>query len=173
MRAKGRISQRRLWKEEPARLLLPVPKSLFPIPLQRGFTLLEILVATAILGTAVAALFGLLSGALGNMDRLRAPAQAMLLAQSRMNEFLAVSPLPGRPAAVPIPLDQRIQGRWDDQYRWEALATRFNPPPEIAPGQPVLVRFVLDVFWKTSPGKPEKKLSIETLQLMLEPAKEQ
>ncbi|HWP84484.1 MAG TPA: prepilin-type N-terminal cleavage/methylation domain-containing protein, partial [Terriglobia bacterium] len=35
-----------------------------------GFTLLEVLVATAILGTAVAALFSLLSGSLAGARRL-------------------------------------------------------------------------------------------------------
>lgn len=140
-----------------------------PLPAQKGFTLLEILVATAILGTAVAALFGLLSGALGNMQRLRAPAQALLLGQSCMNELLAAGLEAGGKTAVAIPLDQKIQGSWNEQFRWEALATRFNPPPETAPGQTILVRIALDVFWKTVPGKPEKKLSLETYQLQQEP----
>jgi type II secretion system protein I len=130
-----------------------------------GFTLLEILVATAILGTAVAALFGLLSTALGNMQRLQAPSQALMLGQSRMNELLAA----GLEATVPMPLDQRVQGRWNGQFRWEALATRFNPPPNLAPGQLILVRIVLDVFWLPAPGKPEKKLSLESYQLQQEP----
>ena len=43
---------------------------------QRGFTLLEALVATAVLGASVAALLGLLSGALRNAARLEAPEQA-------------------------------------------------------------------------------------------------
>ena len=138
---------------------------------EAGFTLLEILVATAILGTSVAALFGLLSGSLGNMQRLQAPAQAMMLAQSRMNELLAAGVETGGGTAMALPLDQSIQGRWDDQYRWEALATRFNAPPQILPGQPVMVHIALDVFWRTAPGKPEKKLSLETIQLRLEPPK--
>ena len=38
-----------------------------------GFTLLEVLVATAIVGTAVAALLSLFSATLGNIQRLEAP----------------------------------------------------------------------------------------------------
>ena len=143
--------------------------NLFPVTSSAGFTLLEILVATAILGTAVAALFGLLSGSLGNMQRLRAPSQALLLGQSRMNELLAAGLEAGGQTAVAIPLDQKIQGRWDGQFRWEALATRFNPPPETAPGQTILVRIALDVFWESGPGKPEKELSLESYQLQQEP----
>jgi len=134
-----------------------------------GFTLLEILVATAILGTSVAALFGLLSGSLGNLQRLRGPARAQMLAQSRMNELLAAGVATDGGAMAPIPLDQKIEGRWDEQYRWEALATRFNAPPDIVPGQPVMVRIALDVFWRPSPDRPEKKISMETVQLQKEP----
>jgi hypothetical protein len=70
---------------------------------------------------------------------------------------------------TPMPLDQMVQGQWDDQYRWEAKATRWDPPPNIQPGQPVMVRLALDVYWKTQPGKQEKKLSLETYQLRAEP----
>jgi general secretion pathway protein I len=134
-----------------------------------GFTLLEILVATAVMGTAVAALFSLLSGALGNASRLQAPSRALLLGQSRMNELLSAGIDTGLGTLMAMPLDQKLQGRWDDQYRWEAQATRWNAPPDTAPGQPVLVRIALDVFWKTQPGKLEKKLSLETFQLRPEP----
>src|SRR5258708_3263609 len=135
----------------------------------RGFTLLEILVATAVMGTAVAALFSLLSGALGNASRLQAPSRALLLGQSRMNELLASGIESGAGTQLALPLDQKLQGHWDDQYRWEAEATRWNTPPNIPPGQPMLVRIALDVFWKTQPGKPERKLSLETYQLRPEP----
>lgn len=134
-----------------------------------GFTLLEILVATAIMGTAVAALFGLLSTSLGNASRLQAPSRALLLGQSYMNELLSAGIDTGVGTLMAMPLDRKLQGRWDDQYRWEAQATRWNPPPDTAPGQPVLVRIALDVFWKTQPGKQEKKLSLETYQLRPEP----
>ena len=103
------------------------------------------------------------------MQRLRAPSQALLLGQRGMNELLAAGFQTGGGPVVALPLDQKIQGRWDEQYRWEALATRFNPPPVTAPGQTILVRIVLDIFWKPGPVKPEKKLSLETYQLQQEP----
>ena len=136
----------------------------------RGFTLLEILVATAILGSAVAALFGLLSGSLGNAQRLQGPSRALMLGQSRMNELLAAGVETGGSATVAMPLDQKLQGRWDDLTRWEALATRTATGPDVPlPGQTILVRVALDVFWKSSFANAEKKLSLETLQLRQEP----
>src|SRR5438094_418413 len=85
--------------------LLPTPHSPFPVA-SRGSTLLEILVATAILGTAVAALFGLLSSSLGNAQKLQAPSQALLLGKSFMNQLIAESTEVGVGAAVSTPLDQ-------------------------------------------------------------------
>ncbi|MBI1956467.1 MAG: type II secretion system protein [Acidobacteria bacterium] len=136
---------------------------------EAGFTLLEVLVATVILGTAVAALFGLLSGALRNADRLQAPEQALLLGQAKMNDLLAVATESGG-AAGELPLDQKIEGRWDDRFRWEAQATRFRSSPERAPGGTILARIALDVFWKLGAGE-ERKLSLETYQLRLEPVR--
>ena len=142
------------------------PSRLLP---EKGFTLLEVLVATVILGTAVAALFGLLSGALGNLSRLQSPEQALLLGQNKMNELLAAGFETEDDVTVETPLDQKIQGRWDDRFRWESLSTRFRSSPEPAPGETILVRVELDVFWESGAEKEEKQLSFETYQLRREP----
>ncbi len=141
-----------------------------PAPLlEKGFTLLEVLVATAILGTAVAALFGLLSGALGNLSRLQAPEQALLLGPSKLNELLATGFETDDGVIAETPLDEKIQGRWDDRFRWESRSTRFRSSPEPVPGETILVRVELDVFWESGPQNEEKKLSFETYQLRREP----
>ncbi|HEY7678901.1 MAG TPA: prepilin-type N-terminal cleavage/methylation domain-containing protein [Terriglobia bacterium] len=134
---------------------------------QAGFTLLEVLVATAIVGTAVAALLSLLSGALGNVRRLQAPEQALLLARSQLNEALIRSDR-GRSAEPVLRLDQKIDGRWDEQYRWEMQATRFRSSPQPVPGEAILVRITCDVFWISRTG--ERKLTLETYQIWEEPA---
>lgn len=140
-----------------------------PAPLlEKGFTLLEVLVATAILGTAVAALFGLLSGALGNLSRLQAPEQALLLGPSKLNELLAAG-FETDGIIAETPLDEKIQGRWDDRFRWESRSTRFRSSPVPAPGETILVRVELDVFWESGPENEEKKMSFETYQLRREP----
>ena len=138
---------------------------------QKGFTLLEVLVATAIMGMAVAALLSLLSGSLGNLQRLEAPEQALLLGQSQLNELLAPAAEASNGAGAGMPLGQRIAGRWDEQFRWEAIATRHRSSPEPAPGETILVRIALDIFWGSGLGKPEKKLSFETYQLWKEPGR--
>ena len=133
-----------------------------------GFTLLEVLVATAILGTAVAALLSLLSGSLRNAAKLEPPQQALALAESQLNDLLIASEQ-GRNAAA-LPLDQKVEGRWDERFRWEALATptRAADPPML--NDPILVRVVFDVFWKNGPGDAEKRLTLETSELWPQPA---
>ena len=133
-----------------------------------GFTLLEVLVATAILGTAVAALFSLLSGSLSNVRRLQAPEQALLLARSQLNELIVASER-GQAASPRLLLDQKIQGRWNDRFRWEAQATRVPTPQPPNPGETVLVRIELDAFWDAETGEGEKQLSLETYELWREP----
>ena len=147
----------------------PDRKNPAPLLPEKGFTLLEVLVATVILGTAVAALFGLLSGALGNLSRLQAPEQALLLGQSKLNELLAAGFETEDGVIVETPLDQNIQGRWDDRFRWESLSTRFHSSPEPAPGETILVRVELNVFWESGAENEEKQLSFETYRLRREP----
>ena len=157
----------------------------------RGFTLLEALVATAVLGAAVAALLGLLSVSLRNAARLEAPEQALLLGQSKLNELISAgvteeisspSLRAGGEASQThaLTFDQTLAGRWDERFRWEARATRFRPAPSAAegsspertPGETLLARITLDVFWRTVNEQTERKLSFETYQLRREPAQQ-
>jgi type II secretion system protein I len=135
---------------------------------QGGFTLLEALVATAILGTAITALLSLLSGALSNARRIQDPEQALLLGRSQLNELLVAGESSGAGAA--LPLDQKMEGRWDERFRWEAVATRVQPA-EALPGMTILVRIGMDVFWKAEGSETEKRLTLETFQVQQEPAR--
>jgi general secretion pathway protein I len=137
---------------------------------QAGFTLLEVLVATAILGTAVAGLLGLLSSAVGNARRLQAPEQAMMLARSEMNRLLAETAGGEGSFNSPLKIGEKIQGQWDEQFRWEAMATPYRSSAERRPGELFLARVVFEVFWKGEPGAAEKKMTWETVQLWREPA---
>ena len=146
----------------------------------RGFTLLEALVATAVLGAAVAALLGLLSVSLRNAARIEAPEQALLLGQSKLNELISagvteeICPPSLRADGEAsqthaLPFDQTLAGRWDERFRWEARATRFRSSPARTPGETLLARITLDVFWRTANEQTERKLSFETYQLRREP----
>ena len=136
---------------------------------QHGFTLLEALVATAVLGASVAALLGLFSGALRNAARIEAPEQALMLGQSKLNELLSAG-VTTENGNTELPFDRIIEGRWDERFRWEARATRFRSSPERRPGEILLARITLDVFWKAGTEGAERKLSFETYQLRREPA---
>lgn len=145
--------------------LKPEARSLKP---ERGFTLLETLVAVAILGTAVAASTGLLSTSLRNISRAEDYERAVLLARSQMNELLA----------LPAWSDgQTWRGDWGGNYRWTARTERLREPgramvpetQELAPGGREMMRLVLVGAWTTPRG--EKTLELETVRLQLKPVK--
>ncbi|MBI4444087.1 MAG: prepilin-type N-terminal cleavage/methylation domain-containing protein [Acidobacteria bacterium] len=134
-----------------------------------GFTLLEVLVATAIVGTAVAALLSLFSATLGNIQRLELPEQALLLGRTKFNELLTLGPEQSGGLNAQVLLDEKMEGRWDERFRWEAMATRYRSSERRVAGETILVRITVDVFWRTNPDRPERKLSLESYQLWREP----
>jgi general secretion pathway protein I len=76
----------------------------------KGFTLIEVMIAAAILGAAFVAVAGVMSQSLGNIDRMGPQAQALLHAREAMTELLLQEQLaPGRQS-----------GQWGDGYRWQA-----------------------------------------------------
>ncbi len=120
---------------------------------QRGFTLMEVLVATAIMGIAVAALMSGFSGSLRNMGRAQGYERALLLGREQLNRMLVEGAKPGL-----------WHGRWDDGTRWEAQVERWDPQarkqrPRDQELPPVAV-IRLTVFWKGSTG--EKSVTLET-----------
>jgi general secretion pathway protein I len=117
---------------------------------EAGFTLLEMLVAVMVLGTAVAAISGVITTSMRNVSRAEEYQRVTLLARSQMNELLT---LPWRDG-------QTWSGNWADGYRWTAAASII--PPE--KGREVqgfdLMRMTLTGAWKTSRG--QKTFTLET-----------
>ena len=75
----------------------------------RGFTLLEVLVSTALLATVFVAVVGLASQSLRNITRMKSQESALLHAREKMNEVLLLEELaPGTQS-----------GQWPDGYRWQ------------------------------------------------------
>ena len=72
---------------------------------QRGFTLLEMLVATLIMGMAVVGLMSAITASMRNASRVTNRDRAALLARSKMDELLVDSR---------FPLDTVVQGNFDD-----------------------------------------------------------
>ncbi len=82
-----------------------------------GFTLLEVLIAMALVGIAVSALMSGMSGSLRNLARAENYERAVLVGRAQLNRLLVEQPLvPGR-----------LAGRWDESVRWEAEIRRWNP----------------------------------------------
>jgi general secretion pathway protein I len=118
---------------------------------KRGFTLLEMIVATTIMGIAVVGLLVGISGATRNAARLRDYDRVVQLARLRMNELL----LDER-----IPLNSEISGQFDPALTgglnagWRARVTvaETSPAPP-APGDFVLDRIQLEIWWMAGPQR--------------------
>jgi type II secretion system protein I len=75
----------------------------------RGFTLLEVLVSTALLATVFVAVVGIASQSLRNITRMKSQESALLHAREKMNEVLLLEEL--GPATQ--------SGEWTDGYQWQ------------------------------------------------------
>jgi len=111
---------------------------------ERGFTLLEVLVATAIMGIAVAGVLSGLSASARNAARLTAYDRATLLAKSKMDELIADQKIPRK---VPIegPFDPALTG--GAPAGWRATVTPFETAPGASAGMWVLDRIQLEIWW--------------------------
>jgi general secretion pathway protein I len=127
---------------------------------QHGYTLLEIIVAFAVLGAALVLLLGTLSGGLRQVRWAADSARAALHARSLLDVAGVGEPLvPGR----------REGGFDDGRYRWvlevEPFLDPARPPDEpVDPFGPRLMHLVLQVQW--GEGGPRERLRLETLRLV-------
>jgi general secretion pathway protein I len=117
---------------------------------RRGFTLLEMLVATTIMGIAVVGLLSNLSTSLNNAARLTGHDRAAVLAREKMDELLLDPRLPEF-VSLQGAFDSSLVG--DTEAGWSARLTPFEAPPEAAPGAQVLERIELQVWWGTGQGR--------------------
>jgi general secretion pathway protein I len=139
------------------------PRSRRPVSLtpaaQRGFTLIEVVVAFALLAMAMALLLGTLTGAARQVrwasDAGRASLHAQsLLDQTGMGEVLQ----PGR-----------SDGTFEDgRYRWTLSVEPFADLPAsqagVDPFAPRLLRLALAVQWRE--GGPGERLELQSLRLV-------
>jgi general secretion pathway protein I len=122
----------------------------------RGFTLLEMLVATVILAVAVVGLVSGITGALRNAARLTSYDRAVQLGRQRMNELL----LDDR-----VPRGTIVDGTFDPQQTggvpvgWRARVSLFERPPAFVPGQIGLDRVQLEIWWMN--GSQRRTFTLE------------
>jgi len=116
---------------------------------QKGFTLLEVLVATVIMGIAVAGLIAGLSQSVKNASRLTDYDRAAMLAHTKMNDLLL---------DVNLPFDGSAEGPFDREQTggvpggWRASLRPFDLPPRAGPGMIVLQRIALELWWQPATG---------------------
>src|SRR4051812_24538546 len=114
-----------------------------------GFTLLEVLVATVIMGFAVTALIVGLSQSVKNAGRLADYDRAVMLARTKMNDLVLDANLP-----LEGSLDgdfSRVQAGGMDSG-WKAVLKPFDVPPNAGPGIVILQEVALEVWWDPGTG---------------------
>lgn len=105
---------------------------------RKGFTLLEVMVATLIMGVAVVGVLSALSTSVRSASRLTAYDHAVMLSRSKMDELLADKL---------VPFGATVQGNFDASSGWTA---QFSPYVSIqggGPGSPCLERVHLEIWW--------------------------
>lgn len=113
---------------------------------QRGFTLLEVLVATVIMGIAVAGLIAGLSQSVRNASRLADYDRAAALARTKMNDLLL---------DVNLPFAGSVEGAVGGD-RWRATLKPFDLPPNAGPGIIILQQIELEISWQPASGTQRK-----------------
>ncbi len=115
--------------------------------MRRGFTLLEVLVATLIMAIAVTALLSNLSVSLRTAGRVTDNDRAALVARAKMDELLLQAKLP-HGMEMAGPLAPALTG-WA-QSGWRAVVRPFDIPPAAATGVPILEQINLEIWWNSS-----------------------
>jgi len=110
---------------------------------QGGFSLLEVLVATLIMGVAVTTLLVGLSQSVRNASRLAEHDHAAMLARNKMNDLLL---------DVGLPFSGTVEGEFDRESGWRAATRPFEVPPNAGPGALILQEVALEVWWKPVGG---------------------
>ena len=123
---------------------------------RRGFTLLEVLVATTIMATAVIGLLSSISASLRNADRLTDYDRAALVARRKMDELLT-DPRLVRGMVYEAPLDPATSSGLSGG--WRAQATVFEALPNSKTGAWVLDRIELEIWWKN--GDKRRSFTLE------------
>src|SRR5437867_3469021 len=120
---------------------------------RRGFTLLEVMVATTIMGIAVVTLLSALSTSVRNATRLTDYDRAVLLGRAKMDSLL-VDPLLPRLTVMEQSLDPVLLG--GAKGGWRAQVTPFEPAPGGGPG---LDRVQLEIWWMS--GEKRRSFGLE------------
>jgi len=111
---------------------------------QRGFTLLEMLVASTIMAIAVVGILSALSATVRNAARLTDYDRAVMLSRSKLDELLLDAHFP-RDVPVTGQFDRALMGGLEGG--WRAQLTRMETAPKIIAGDQALDRMQFEIWW--------------------------
>jgi general secretion pathway protein I len=126
-----------------------------------GFTLIEIIVAFAVLALGLTLLLGTLSGATRQVRQAGEAGRAAMHAQTLLAEYASTLQAP-----------ENFDGELEEgRYRWQLRATPWTDPSvrDAAqpndPGAARLLHVQLDIEW--AEGEPQQRLQVSSLRLAL------
>lgn len=110
----------------------------------KGFSLLEVLVATFIMAVAITGLVSNLNGSLRNASRLAEYDRAAILAKRKMDELILIRTLP---RWTPIAGVWTAAETGSVPVGWKAIVTPYDVPPQPRPQMAILDRIELRIEW--------------------------
>ena len=126
---------------------------------ERGFTLLEVLVASLIMGIAVVGLLSALSASMRNAARLVEYDRVQMIARARMDSILAEQRIL-KFTALEGEVDPLLLG--GARGGWRVRVTPFEVPPNPAPGTQVLDRVEVEIWWMA--GEARRSFALEAFR---------
>jgi prepilin-type N-terminal cleavage/methylation domain-containing protein len=118
---------------------------------QRGFTLLEILVAASIMGLVVAGVMSGLAASARNASRITQYDRAATLARMKMDELLVDD---AAPVNQPLGATYRPIESGGVEAGWQARVVPFETASvEMTPGVLAVERIELEIWWMDGPTK--------------------
>jgi general secretion pathway protein I len=114
-----------------------------------GFTLVEVLVALAILAIAFGFAFRALSGGFDRLDRDQKNADALLLAQSTLARV-------GHDIAL---ADGAVDGRTNDGFWWQIATAPYGDTQDLPPGRLIGHRVEVTIAWSERHQRREVRLT--------------
>ncbi len=135
--------------------------------MKKGFTLLEIVVAVAILGVGVSMAMQIFSGGLKNIHRISMAKDAMNHAENVMNEVLSDQSIIG---------PGELAGDLDDRFSYSVEVAAWTPPdsgmllPENQARRTEILSVVVDIYFKgDARGKTYRAVCLKTVSPMTGP----